>query len=204
VAQDPGEGIEICSYRAVFDLERRIYRIDRLRLNPSGVPVRGIVYFLAILAAALSVSRLPLIGLPVKLVPWYLADLLLPGAMAAFLAVVKVEGRPFHLFALALLRYATRGHELAGMATSRGTVWELDELVMLVDGSDSRMRGLRYSGPGAVRVGVAHVRAIGDLGPFARFLGRGHVSLTELADEPALPECQVIALRPGVRLEVRR
>ncbi len=42
--------IEIRSYRAVFDLERRIYRVDQLRLNPGGIPVRGVVYFLAILA----------------------------------------------------------------------------------------------------------------------------------------------------------
>ena len=37
--------MEIRSYRRVFDLERRVYSVDRLRLNPSGVPVRGIVYF---------------------------------------------------------------------------------------------------------------------------------------------------------------
>ena len=29
---------------SVFALERRIYRIDTLRLNPSGVPLRGIGY----------------------------------------------------------------------------------------------------------------------------------------------------------------
>ncbi len=34
--------MEIRSYRRVFDLERRIYQVDRLRLNPSGVPVRGV------------------------------------------------------------------------------------------------------------------------------------------------------------------
>ena len=53
IAGGRGRGLrmEIRSYRAVFDLERRIYRIDRLRLNPAGVPVRGIVYFLALLAA---------------------------------------------------------------------------------------------------------------------------------------------------------
>ena len=52
--------IEIRSYRAVFDLERRIYRVDQLRLNPGGIPVRGVVYFLAILAATLLASSLPL------------------------------------------------------------------------------------------------------------------------------------------------
>jgi hypothetical protein len=33
--------MEIRSFRRVFDLERRIYRVDRLRLNPGGIPVRG-------------------------------------------------------------------------------------------------------------------------------------------------------------------
>ena len=51
--------MEIRSYRRVFDLERRIYRIDHLRLNPSGVPVRGVVYFLALLAGVLLAARLP-------------------------------------------------------------------------------------------------------------------------------------------------
>ena len=37
--------IEIRSYRRVFDLERRIYSIDRVRLNPGGVPVRGVDVF---------------------------------------------------------------------------------------------------------------------------------------------------------------
>ena len=54
--------MEIRSYRRVFDLERRIYRIDRMRLNPGGVPVRGIVYFLVLLCGALMAARLPLIG----------------------------------------------------------------------------------------------------------------------------------------------
>ena len=54
--------IEIRSYRAVFDLERRIYRVDQLRLNPGGIPVRGVVYFLAILAATLIAGGLPLVG----------------------------------------------------------------------------------------------------------------------------------------------
>ena len=42
--------MEVRSYRRVFDLERRIYSIDRMRLNPSGVPLRGVVYFLVLAA----------------------------------------------------------------------------------------------------------------------------------------------------------
>src|ERR1700685_3026622 len=97
-AGDPAV-IEIRSYRAVFDLERRIYRIDRLRLNPGGIPVRGVVYFLAILLAVLLAARLPLLAVVARALPWYLRDLALPGASAATLTVIRVEGRPFHLAA---------------------------------------------------------------------------------------------------------
>ena len=43
----------------MFALERRIYRIDTLRLNPSGVPLRGIVYAAALVVAALVAGALP-------------------------------------------------------------------------------------------------------------------------------------------------
>jgi hypothetical protein len=56
--------IEIRSYRRVFDLERRIYSVDRLRLNPGGVPVRGVVYFLAIVLGGLIAGGMPFIGAP--------------------------------------------------------------------------------------------------------------------------------------------
>ena len=43
--------LEIRSFRSVFALERRIYRIDTLRLNPAGIPLRGIVYAAVLVAA---------------------------------------------------------------------------------------------------------------------------------------------------------
>ena len=45
--------IEIRSFRRVFDLERRVYSVDRFRLNPAGVPVRGILYLLVALLTAI-------------------------------------------------------------------------------------------------------------------------------------------------------
>ena len=91
--------MEIRSYRRVFDLERRIYRVDRLRLNPGGIPVRGVVYFLAILAATVIAGRVPVISFAVRGLPWYVSDLALPGCSAALLSVIRIEGRPFHLAA---------------------------------------------------------------------------------------------------------
>ncbi len=158
--------VEIRSYRAVFDLERRIYRVDRLRLNPGGVPVRGLVYCLTILACLALAGTLPLLGTAVRALPWYVRDLLLPAGLAALLTMIRVEGRPFHLAAAALLRHLLGPHQLAGLRPAGGShgvsrrrrgvapgeVWRPEELLLLPDGSDQRPRRLRYSGPGAVRM----------------------------------------------------
>src|SRR5580704_14846386 len=96
--------MEIRSYRRVFDLERRVYSIDSLRLNPGGVPVRGILYFAAIVATGAVGERLPVFHQIASLVPWYLRYVALPVAAAALLGMVRLEGRTFHVAALALGR----------------------------------------------------------------------------------------------------
>ncbi len=70
---------------------------------------------------------------------------------------------------------------------------------MLPDGSDAGMRRLRYTGPGAVLVAVAHERVEGS-GP----LGRARLALRPPVGEPvsAPVRAQVIALARGVRLRV--
>jgi hypothetical protein len=148
--------MEIRSYRAVFDLERRIYRIDRLRLNPGGIPLRGVVYGLTLLAALALLGALPLLGGAVRILPWYLRDLALPGGGAALLTMIRVEGRSFHLAAVALLRYALGPRFLAALRPCQppGCRWHPDDLLVLLDGSDSRPCRLRYTGPGAVRLGA--------------------------------------------------
>jgi hypothetical protein len=197
--------MEIRSYRAVFDLERRIYRVDRLRLNPGGIPVRGVVYFLAILIATLVAGGLPLAGRVIGALPWYLRDLALPLVSATVLSVIRIEGRPFHVAAYALLRYSTGPHRLAGVLPCRGpgTRWLPEEILMLPDGSDGRMRRLRYTGPGAVLVTTAHERAE-EKGGLMRLLGWGSsLTLRELPGRHAPSSGQVIALAPGARLRVR-
>ncbi len=144
---------EIRSFRSVFDLERRIYRIDRLRLNPGGIPVRGVVYWLALLVAVAVAARVPLLGGAVCALPWYVRELMLPAACAGLLTLIRVEGRPFHLAAASLLRYAVESRHVAGMrpCAGPGRCWRPNELLVLPDGSDARLRRLRYTGPGAVR-----------------------------------------------------
>jgi hypothetical protein len=199
--------MEIRSFRRVFDLERRIYRIDRLRLNPTGVPVRGIVYFLALLAATIVVSRAPLLAVIASGVPWYARDVVAPGLLASLLAVVRIDGRSFHLAARAMLRFrAGSGGWTQPCAAGRparqrvGCVWQPPALTMLPDGSDPTLRRFRYRGPGAVRVSGPHrsfacgsVRARLGLGP--------HVVLR--SGPSARTDDEVLVLERGARLHVR-
>ena len=201
--------IEIRSYRAVFDLERRIYRVDRLRLNPGGIPVRGVVYFLAILLATLISGGLPLVGDAVGLLPWYLRDLALPVASATVLSVIRIEGRPFHQAAYALLRFGAGSRLPIGdrpaWVRPRGELgdrWRPEEILMLPDGSDGAMRRLRYTGPGAVLVTAAHERIDQGRGPWRLRRSRS-LTVRELPGGMAPGSGQVIALAPGARLDVR-
>jgi hypothetical protein len=197
---------EIRSYRNVFDLERRIYRVDRLRLNPGGVPLRGIAYFLAILVVILLLGNLPFIGELPRMLPWYAREMAVPGVVAALLTLIKIEGRSFHLAALALLRYATGPHEFSGLrpCVAADQRWRLDELVVLVDGSDAHLRRLRYTGPGAVLIGAAHVRTMLRPGPLGWIVRAPNVTLAGLSGYPKPVRGQVIALVDGARLEVRQ
>jgi hypothetical protein len=201
--------IEIRSYRRVFDLERRIYSVDRLRLNPAGVPVRGVMYFLAILAASMIAGGLPLLGGIAGRLPWYMRYIALPGVGATVLSVIRLEGRSFHLAARALLRYWAGPRRLAGLrrCAAAGGRWRPQEIVLLPDGSDHRMRRLRYAGPGAVLVSVEHERRgramERDLSGAARPGLRPVLSLRQPADARVLAEGQVISLGPGARLLVK-
>lgn len=197
--------MEIRSYRAVFDLERRIYRVDRLRLNPGGVPVRGVLYALALIAAVLLCGSLPLLQIAAHALPWYLTDLALPAGAAALLTVVSIDGRPAHLAAQALLRHRLGPRRSVGLRPVRagwggapGTRWLPQEVLILPDGSDARLRRLRYAGPGAVLVRVAHER----IEPAPRPIAGRRVEVRELIGGRPPAQGHVIALAEGARLRV--
>jgi hypothetical protein len=201
--------MEIRSYRRVFDLERRIYRVDRVRLNPGGVPVRGVVYFLALLLLLVLMARLPLIGVLARVVPWYLRDLALPGLLATLMALVRIEGRSFHLAARALLRCALGSRSLVGLdERSRGAefvsggLWRPAPLLMLPDGSEGRLRRLRYRGPGALLIAVAHQRKL-RRGPLVALGLRAHLSVRQTPEVERPLRGEVVVLERSGRLSVR-
>ncbi len=197
----------IRSYRRVFDLERRIYRIEGLRLNPGGIPVRGIAYLMTLLFLALALERLTPISFLAHVLPWYVRDLALPGMFSVALAVVRIEGRPFHLAARAVLGCSLGPRRIAGLgggrrsARSTSAVWRPGPLLMVPDGSDHRMRRLAYRGPGALLVAVAHERRL-RRGPLATLGLRPQLVLRELhgVERPARGE--VVVLDRTARLSV--
>jgi hypothetical protein len=193
--------IELRSYRRVFELERRIYRIDRLRLNPAGVPVRGVVYFLALVSVSVLTSATPALGALEQPVPWYLRALVLPGLGAALLALIRIEGRPFHLAAGALAGYLTSPRRLAGLTrrASVGCMWLPEDIVLLPDGSDPHLRALRYTGPGSVLVTVRHRPPVAP-SRWRAALGRRAVEISELHPSAPLPSGEVVVLARGARL----
>jgi len=202
--------MEIRSYRHVFDLERRIYRVDRIRLNPGGVPVRGVVYFLVLLGGAVAAARLPLLGIAARTAPWYVRDVALPALIAALLTVVRLEGRPFHLAVRALLRFHFGPRRFAGLETGAGRArrdrrpgeqWHPDSLLMLPDGSQ-RGRRLRYTGPGALLIGVAHERRAAR-GPLVWLGLRAHLRVSPIADAPPPAQAEVLVLERATRLRAR-
>jgi hypothetical protein len=197
--------MEIRSYRRVFDLERRIYQIDRLRLNPSGIPVRGVVYFLALVAGSATAARAPGLAALVAPAPWYLRDVALPALVAAALTLIRIERRPFHLAVSALLRQRLGAPKRAGLSGGRprpralpGGRWHPPPILMLPDGSDARVRKLRYTGPGAVVVAVPHRRHLARAGVRRRC----QLAVEAAAANAGAPRPQVIELERSARMRV--
>jgi hypothetical protein len=76
-------------------------------------------------------------------------------------------------------------------------------MIFLPDGSDHRMRRLRYVGPGAVLTRPAHELIEGSGSPLARALRRDHLEIAELAGQRPPAAGKVIVLRAGTRLSTR-
>jgi hypothetical protein len=186
--------IEVRSYRTVFDLERRLYRIDRVRLNPGGVPVRGVVYGVGLTVVLAVLATLPLLGWPLRALPWPARHLLLPTVLAAALTVVRIDGRPCHVALRSLIKLAVGPRRVdAWERVPRSPErWRPADLIVIPDGSESGLRRACFRGPGAVVVGVAH--------ELRRHRGR-RVKLrpTLQGGEPAR---KVVVLAAGSRLDI--
>src|SRR3954452_20885582 len=87
----------IRSYRRVFDVDRRIYRVDRWTLPvPGGVPLRGLGYFLATLLAVVAAGRLPVMDALVHALSPPLRYVVLPLLVAMLATQSAPDGRAAH------------------------------------------------------------------------------------------------------------
>jgi TcpE family len=94
------ERLVIRSYRRVFEVDRRIYRVDRWALPvPGGVPLRGVAYFVAALGLVLVAGRLPGLGELLAAVSAPLRYVVGPMAVAVLATQATPDGRAAHRFA---------------------------------------------------------------------------------------------------------
>src|SRR3954449_11233809 len=99
----------IRSYRRVFEVDRRIYRVDRWALPvPGGVPLRAVGYFAAALVAVIVAGSLPGVGELVAGVSAPIRFVVVPLAVAVLGSQAAPDGRAAHRFAWDWLRLRLR------------------------------------------------------------------------------------------------
>src|SRR3954470_2380256 len=144
----------IRSYRRVFEVDRRIYRVDRWALPvPGGVPLRAVGYFTATVLAVLIFGGLPLTGELVGMLAPPLRYVVVPLAIAVFGTQVAPDGRTAHRFALDWLRCRWRARRLAAGRVVRledePVRWD-GELAVRWDADGSELHRGRVKGPARV------------------------------------------------------
>ena len=189
------EALQIRSYRVCFELERRIYRIDRWRLPVSwGVPLRGVGYFVAALGLLLFARNLPVVGALLAPFPTPVKFCLLPIGIAYGLCAIRVDGRPAHSALLSVLRFHLGPRHVAGFARCQapGTVVRFGELALAPDERGARLRRALVRGPARVLL---------------RYPGAGREQRRKLVIEQTsgrpMWRGKTVALEPGQVLEVR-
>jgi hypothetical protein len=191
--------VPIRSYRGIFSVDRRIYRIERWRLPvPGGVPLRALVYFMGALAAVLLLRRLPVIGELVAVVHPAYVYVIFPTALAVFGTRVVPDGRAPHRFARDWLAFHLRSHRRSAgraVALEGERVGTGSALPIRPDRHGLDLRRARLSGPGALSfrdpvVVTRHRRGRLVARPVGAHRGRGTVT-------------DHLELRPGERLLIR-
>jgi hypothetical protein len=178
--------VVIRSYRRVFDVDRRIYRVDRWTLPvPGGIPLRGLGYFLGTLLAVIVCGRLPGLGDALGELTPPLRYVVLPVLVAMFGCQVAPDGRAAHRFAWDWLCLRVRARRRCGgrpVALEGEPVRWDGTLGVRFDGDGAELHRGRVSGPARVRFAVpvrlAYARGgwvvrPGDENPGAVVLGGG-------------------------------
>lgn len=194
--------VTVRSYRGVFEFERRIYRIDRYRLSPGGVPVRGVLHLIVCAAVVFLAGRLPVLSSVLGAFPWTLRWVGIPVGLAVLTTILKLDGRPLHRALIPLVRFVVLPRRLAGFraAAAPGSRWHPGEMVTALDGSGPRLPKLTYTGPGALVIRTPHTRS-----EHRPRLSRcpGIVTLEATANSRAQAKGIAMTIGGGVRVHVK-
>src|SRR3954471_15511551 len=112
--------IRIRSFGVVFDLERRIHRIDRFRVPlPYGLPLKSIAYAAIGLLAVLIAQKLPIVGSVLAGLPTPARYVLVPIGISYVLTRYRVDGRSAHTAAAAWVRFRIRSRSVVAFRPAR-------------------------------------------------------------------------------------
>jgi hypothetical protein len=190
--------LPIHSFRVVFELERRIHKIDRWRIPvPYGVPLRGLAYWAVALIATIALARVPLVGTSIGALPAPIRLVVLPVGIAYFLARVELDGRPAHaaLSAWVRLRASPSRTAAARRVPAAGSVIRLGEVTLLPDERTARYRAALIEGPAELLLRRPFSHSV-------RRRRRPTLHVRPLAGPPLFAGKQV-RLRAGQRMVVR-
>src|SRR4051794_21109024 len=183
----------IRSYRRVFEVDRRIYRVDRWALPvPGGVPLRAVGYFVTALLAVIVAGSLPAVGAVVAGVSAPIRFVVVPLAVAVLGTQAAPDGRAAHRFAWDWLRLRLRARRRSSgrvvALEGEPTMWH-GEFALRVDADDLRLHRGRVRGPARVtfhvpvrlsdRGGrlVAHGTRVGETGDVVVVGGRASMEV---------------------------
>jgi hypothetical protein len=160
------DALHIRSFRVVFDLERRIHRIDRFRVPlPYGLPLRSLAYAVAALIGILAMRRVPGLGELIAAIPPPARLVLAPVAISYGLTRVRLDGRSAHAAAISWLTFLTAPKRLAAFEpVPRAREAAIGDLTMAPNALGGAWRRGIVHGPADVFVGADAVgRGAGEL-----------------------------------------
>jgi hypothetical protein len=146
-------GLAIHSFRVVFELERRIHKVDRWRIPvPYGVPLRGLAYWAIALVLTIALARMPIAGFLIGALPTPIRLLILPVGVAYFLVRIEVDGRPAHAALATWIRWKLSAPHTAALrrVPAAGTAVRLGDITLVPDERAARYRGAVIKGPADV------------------------------------------------------
>jgi hypothetical protein len=194
MSEEARRGIAIRSFRVVFELERRIHKVDRIRLPlPYGLPLRSLAYAVVAFAAVVALARLPVVGALFATVPAPVRLAVLPAVISYALTQLRPDGRPAHWFLLAWARQRVAPATVVALAPIRRRRAErLGDVVLAPD-----ERGVRY------RAGVIGGPAVALLRLPVEPRARGKTLELRSAGEQPLYRGRRLVLAPGQRAVLR-